>query len=196
MSRHKTSANYIYANRRAQTECRHTVATQATEYQCWRDVGCRSRRCRPMPTLGQRRNASWEASMLWGALLFFGVIHQISRSHGLKNRRFKSNLSKMTRPVAAIKSLRFALLIVKHIPLKSSLMEDRDLFILHCQPWLLMKGALWYIFHVFCKKNDHEILRVYCAEKTYTSLYSRVYWFHLVRLFVHLTIHLSTCLWM
>ena len=41
------------------TECRHTVATQATEYQRWRDVGCRSRRCRPMPTLGQRRNASW-----------------------------------------------------------------------------------------------------------------------------------------
>ena len=49
-----------YANRRAPTECRHTVATQATEYQRWRDVGCRSRRCRLMPTLGQRRNASWE----------------------------------------------------------------------------------------------------------------------------------------
>ena len=48
-----------YANRRAPTECRHTVATQATEYQRWRDVGCRSRRCRPMPTLGKRRNASW-----------------------------------------------------------------------------------------------------------------------------------------
>ena len=42
------------------------------------------------------------------ALLFFGVIHQISRSHGQKNRRFESNLSKITRPVAAIKSLRFA----------------------------------------------------------------------------------------
>ena len=37
-------------------------------------------------------------------------IHQISRSHVLKNRWFKSNLSKITRPVAAIKSLRFALL--------------------------------------------------------------------------------------
>ena len=48
-----------YANRRTPTECRHTVATQATEYQRWRDVGCRSRRCRPMPTLGQCRNASW-----------------------------------------------------------------------------------------------------------------------------------------
>ena len=41
--------------------------------------------------------------------MFFRVIHQISRSHGLKNRRFESNLSKITRPVAAIKSLRFAL---------------------------------------------------------------------------------------
>ena len=49
-----------YANCRAPTECRHTVATQATEYQRWRDVSCRSRRCRPMPTLGQRRNASWD----------------------------------------------------------------------------------------------------------------------------------------
>ena len=51
-----------YVNRRAPTECRHTVATQATEYQRWRDVSCRSRRCRPMPTLGQRRNASWETN--------------------------------------------------------------------------------------------------------------------------------------
>ena len=33
----------------------------------------------------------------------------MSRSHGLKNRRFGSNFSKITRPVAAIKSLRFAL---------------------------------------------------------------------------------------
>ena len=40
---------------------------------------------------------------------FFLVMHQISRSHRLKNWRFKSNLSKITRPVAAIKSLRFAL---------------------------------------------------------------------------------------
>ena len=31
----------------------------------------------------------------------------ISRSHRLKNRRFKSNLSNITRPAAAIKSLRF-----------------------------------------------------------------------------------------
>ena len=40
---------------------------------------------------------------------FYGVIHQISRSHRLKNQRFESNLSKITRPVTAIKSLRFAL---------------------------------------------------------------------------------------
>ena len=29
--------------------------------------------------------------------IIFGVIHQISRSHGLKNRRFESNLSKIGR---------------------------------------------------------------------------------------------------
>ena len=46
-----------------------------------------------------------------GALLSF-VIHQISRSHGLKNSHFKSSLSKITRPVAAIISLRFALLLL------------------------------------------------------------------------------------
>ena len=38
-----------------------------------------------------------------GALLFIGVIHQISRSHRLKNQRFESNSSKITRSVAAIK---------------------------------------------------------------------------------------------
>ena len=51
-------------------------------------------------------------SLMWyrrGDLLIFGVIHQISRTHGLTNRWFESNLSKITRPVAAIKSLRFAL---------------------------------------------------------------------------------------
>ena len=44
-----------------------------------------------------------------GALLFFEVIHLISRSYRMKNQWFESNLSKVTRPVAAIKSLRFAL---------------------------------------------------------------------------------------
>ena len=38
---------------------------------------------------------------------FFEVIHEISRSHGLPNLRFESNLSKITRLVAASKSLRF-----------------------------------------------------------------------------------------
>ena len=44
-----------------------------------------------------------------GALLFIKVIHQISRPHWLKNIRFEANLSKITRSVAAIKSLRCAL---------------------------------------------------------------------------------------
>ena len=43
---------------------------------------------------------------------FFKVIHQI-QGHGLKNWWFESNLSKITRPVGAIKSLRFALFKVK-----------------------------------------------------------------------------------
>ena len=47
--------------------------------------------------------------------IFFEVIHQISRSLGLINRRFESNLSKITRPVAAIKSLRFALFLFKPV---------------------------------------------------------------------------------
>ena len=67
-----------YANRRAPTECRHTVATQATEYQRWRDVSCRSRRCRPMPTLDQRRNASWD-----------GIGLVCLEYSGFSNRRFK-----------------------------------------------------------------------------------------------------------
>ena len=44
----------------------------------------------------------------------FEIIHQISRSHGLKNYWFESNLSKITRLVTAIKSLRFALLYPIH----------------------------------------------------------------------------------
>ena len=44
-----------------------------------------------------------------GALLFIEVIHQISRSHLLKNWQFESSLGKITRLVAAIKPLRFAL---------------------------------------------------------------------------------------
>ena len=49
------------------------------------------------------------------ALLYFKVIHHISRSHGLKNQQFESNMSKITKPIAATKSLRFALfLLVLH----------------------------------------------------------------------------------
>ena len=42
------------------------------------------------------------------ALLFSKVVHQISRSQRLKNRLFEPNLCEISRPVAAIKSLRFA----------------------------------------------------------------------------------------
>ena len=57
-------------------------------------------------------------SLMWYrrlALLFFGVIHEISRSNGLNSRWFESNLSKITRPVAAIKSLRFALFFNENV---------------------------------------------------------------------------------
>ena len=50
--------------------------------------------------------------------LVFRGHHQISRSHGLKNRRFESNLSKITGPVAVIKSLRFALFIISRQAIK------------------------------------------------------------------------------
>ena len=51
-----------------------------------------------------------------GALLFFEVIHQISRSHRLKNLWFESHLNMITRPVAPIKSLRFALFLKWPVP--------------------------------------------------------------------------------
>ena len=60
-----------------------------------------------------------------GALLFLGVIHQISRSHGLKNQRFEFSLSKIIRPVAAIKSLRFALFGVIHQISRSHGLKNR-----------------------------------------------------------------------
>ena len=50
-------------------------------------------------------------SIEWCDLFFYGVIHQILWSHGgLKNQRFESDLSKITIPVAVIKSFSFALL--------------------------------------------------------------------------------------
>ena len=62
----------------------------------------------------------WRTKKAWCSIeevlyYFFEVIHQISRSYRLKNRWFESNLSKIFRPVAAIKSLRFALLTDNYI---------------------------------------------------------------------------------
>ena len=45
--------------------------------------------------------------------IFFEVICQISRSHGLKNL-FESDMCNITRPITAIKSLKFVLLIFRH----------------------------------------------------------------------------------
>ena len=52
-----------------------------------------------------------------GVLLFFEVIHQISRLHGPNIDDLNSILSKITRPVAAIKSLRFALFFIARFEL-------------------------------------------------------------------------------
>ena len=68
------------------------------------------------------------------------VIHHISRSHGLKNRWFQSNLSIITRPVAAIKSLRFALFTFFHI------INNYALFAKYPDPLLLRRRSL----NVFC----------------------------------------------
>ena len=46
--------------------------------------------------------------------IFYGVIHQISRSHGLKNQRFESNFNKITSPVAAIKSRKTYICVSKY----------------------------------------------------------------------------------
>ena len=50
-----------------------------------------------------------------GALLFLEIIHQISRLHGSKIDDLYPILSKITWPVAAIKSLRFALFILREM---------------------------------------------------------------------------------
>ena len=56
----------------------------------------------------------WSTKLDIAEKRFFKVLHQISRSRGLKNWWFESNWSKITRPVAAIKSLRFALFFLNN----------------------------------------------------------------------------------
>ena len=73
--------------------------------------------------------------------MYFEVIHQISRSHGLKNGWFES---KITRPVAAIRSLRFVLDWQCQWPVKFSLQH------VSCFP-----GSFWY-FPMFLSR--HELL--------------------------------------
>ena len=57
-------------------------------------------------------NEKHSLSRHWrGSLLFFKVFRQSLWSHGPKNRRFESDLGEITRPVAAIKFLRFGVLV-------------------------------------------------------------------------------------
>ena len=74
-----------------------------------------------------------------GALLFFEVIHQIWRLHGPKINDFNPSFSKITRPVAAIKSFRFALLMFyqwKHIKVSIIMFPD----IIYSLRWGLKKN--------------------------------------------------------
>ena len=67
-------------------------------------------------------------SLIWcrrGALLFFDVIHQMSRSHESQNDDLNIIFSKNTRPATAIKSLGFALFIF--IPAISIAMHSKNI---------------------------------------------------------------------
>ena len=61
-------------------------------------------------------NSSCNSQMAikWCTMMFCVVIPQISRSHGSKDWLFGSSWSKITRPVAAIKFLRYALFILQN----------------------------------------------------------------------------------
>ena len=84
-----------------------------------------------------------------GVLLFFEVIHQISRSHGLKSLWFESNLSKITRLVTAVKSLRFALFFSR-FKFLSSLVPSVQLAI--SQHWFRQ----WLVAEAECRQAFHE----------------------------------------
>ena len=95
----------------------------------------------------------WIHRWIWNALLFFEVIHQISRSHGLKIDDFGSNLSKITRPVADIKSLRFALFMYFQ---SSKIIKNCDFFGHFLIRFLLWKHETWFIgIPVVCKVYPH-----------------------------------------
>ena len=139
-----------------------------------------------------------------GALLFFEVIHQISRSHRLKNLWFESNLSEITRPVAAIKSLRFALLNFKCQYTRKSLYQPSSaatlyFFLKYCT--LSCYFALKYFIYTFLEEKAWNTFFI-LYWKDFTSIFqdgdSRPYWVllpskieewsHLVNLLVR-----STC---
>ena len=103
-----------------------------------------------------------------GALSFFKVIRQISRSHGTKNRWFGSNLSKITRPVAAIKSLRFALFKVIHLISMSYRMKNQ---------WSESVAAiksLRFAFFIFISINKSGL--------SYNFLCHTRQWYHIARI--------------
>ena len=81
---------------------------------------------------------------------FFRVIHQISKSQVLKYQRFELNLSKITRPVAAIKSLRFALLTYRIMKLHQKITFNH--------PALCLSVSLSVsVFLAVCLQNDSSV---------------------------------------
>ena len=91
---------------------------------------------------------------------FFYILHQISRSRRLTNRRFESSLNKITRPVAAIKSLRFApLTCISHLISRPC-------------GWA-MGYVLWLI--EYFGETEHIMTRPECTEHTWIRIYYEAY---------------------
>ena len=122
---------------------------------------------------------------------FFGVIHQIWRSHGLKNQQFEFNLSKITRPVAAIKSLRFALLriyMIKSIPF--------TLICTHafCADWATLK-SLWCHHDIAVNVILQSISRFFLGKNIPNRMIPNhsVEWFGIILFGIVLVISPSEC---
>ena len=110
-----------------------------------------------------------DKNIIWNYIKTISIImalcHQISRSHGLKNQQFEFNLSKITRPVAAIKSLGFA-------------------FYFSCD-----QAALWMIKSVRLSVCLFHLIYIFIHPAT--KLVRGVYWIHPVCLSV--SVCLSVC---
>ena len=83
---------------------------------------------------------------------------------GWKNRWFGSNLSKITRPVAAIKSLRFALFVL-----------ERPLVIKYNCCYLFYMLTIWYLITKMQNVKSLHCHNVYNTRMAETSLATAIY---------------------